>query len=467
MEQGGAGGVEEPPLATGERLVLQLALRFYGAQRAGDTHNWLLAQFPEEEPRSCFDADGQPEGLDLTGGWFDAGDHIKPTLTIAYSALILLKAYEAFPSAFDDVYGPTDPMRPGGDPRGTPNGIPDVLDEVSVATDYLSRIVVSPTSFVTHVAEAGADHTQFRACTQQDDLDVEEGGEMSGGQRVGRPVSTGRCGHAGGLAAGALALMGKLYAEFDETRAAGYVDAAKAVYAAADAEANDCPGPYSGEKGVPAMLCGAAELYRVTEEESYRADAVRFNADRRAGAHDWVLDYDNPHELCQQSMYLATGDETALNNWRETLLTTVSNEPEVSGLLFGSTWDDWGVLRRSTSAAFSLALFDATTGSSEHRELARSQLAWVMGENPHNRSFIVGFGENAPKNPHHRNACFFNAEEPSETGCRYTLYGALVGGPAPGSGYVDDATDYRLNEVALDYNAGFTGLAAFAAATSP
>ena len=37
------------------------------------------------------------------------------------------------------------------------------------------------------------------------------------------------------------------------------------------------------------------------------------------------------------------------------------------------------------------------------------------------------------------------------------LYGALVGGPsAPNDAYTDNRGDYVMNEVATDYNAGFT-----------
>ena len=36
-----------------------------------------------------------------------------------------------------------------------------------------------------------------------------------------------------------------------------------------------------------------------------------------------------------------------------------------------------------------------------------------------------------------------------------TLYGALVGGPGKDGSYVDDRADYKKNEVAIDYNAGF------------
>jgi endoglucanase len=39
---------------------------------------------------------------------------------------------------------------------------------------------------------------------------------------------------------------------------------------------------------------------------------------------------------------------------------------------------------------------------------------------------------------------------------RHTMYGALAGGPNASDGWVDDRNDYQRNEVAIDYNAGFT-----------
>ena len=44
---------------------------------------------------------------------------------------------------------------------------------------------------------------------------------------------------------------------------------------------------------------------------------------------------------------------------------------------------------------------------------------------------------------------------------RHTLYGALVGGPDSNDGYDDTVSNYTTNEVADDYNAGFTGLLAY------
>ena len=85
-----------------------------------------------------------------------------------------------------------------------------------------------------------------------------------------------------------------------------------------------------------------------------------------------------------------------------------------------------------------------------------------MGENEYDRSFVIGFGNNPPTQPHHRN----------QIATGRSLAGALVGGPTQGAtgpsapGYEDNADDYLGNEVALDYNAGVVGLAAFGAVES-
>ena len=40
---------------------------------------------------------------------------------------------------------------------------------------------------------------------------------------------------------------------------------------------------------------------------------------------------------------------------------------------------------------------------------------------------------------------------------RHILYGALVGGPDATDYWEDNIDDYIMNEVAIDYNAGFVG----------
>lgn len=79
-------------------------------------------------------------------------------------------------------------------------------------------------------------------------------------------------------------------------------------------------------------------------------------------------------------------------------------------------------------------------------------------------SFVVGYGPSPPQQPHHRAAScpplgeqctwdYFNSRSPNP----HTLYGALVGGPNAQDVYDDNRNNFIQNEVATDYNAGFTG----------
>ena len=122
---------------------------------------------------------------------------------------------------------------------------------------------------------------------------------------------------------------------------------------------------------------------------------------------------------------------------------------------------EWGCLRYSANTAF-LALWHADQirdVKDRYLNLGISQSNYILGDNPVGRSYEVGFGEDSPENPHHRAAhgsTTNNICNPAET--QHILYGALVRGPA----YPDDVSyearrdDFRANEVALDYNAGYT-----------
>ena len=85
------------------------------------------------------------------------------------------------------------------------------------------------------------------------------------------------------------------------------------------------------------------------------------------------------------------------------------------------------------------------------------------------RSFVVGFGENYPKQPHHKAAscesppaeCTWGTFGDISKDNPHQLNGALVGGPSNDQdSYTDDRTNYITNEVTLDYNAGFQGAVA-------
>jgi endoglucanase len=118
---------------------------------------------------------------------------------------------------------------------------------------------------------------------------------------------------------------------------------------------------------------------------------------------------------------------------------------------------EWGALACSSGAGTSAAFLFDLLGTESYAAFADGQLDYVLGDNEYGMSFVVGYGDNSPEHPHHRNSAVLG--EP--------LVGALVGGPSAddadgfGAGYNDDMDDYVHNEVAIDYNTGLVGLAAF------
>ena len=81
---------------------------------------------------------------------------------------------------------------------------------------------------------------------------------------------------------------------------------------------------------------------------------------------------------------------------------------------------------------------------------------------------MVGFGTNPPERPHHASSSCPDSPAPcnwstfSDPGPNaHVLKGALVGGPRqPDDHYIDRRDDYVMNEVTLDYNAGYQSLLA-------
>ena len=441
-----------PSFANDDQEILYDAVRFYGAERCGDNHNWTLGDNPAGQ--SCHMRDGESVSLDLTGGWHDAGDHVKVTLTIAYAAYIMLKAYEVYPTAFGDYDDPAY--------GGKPNGIPDVLDEARIGLDWLVKAHPDANTMVAMVANSDYDHTTFMTSPTASKNTVEKGGDP-------RPVQkTGKADFAGSTAA-ALALASRMYQTFDATQAALYLTKAKTAYAFAKAN----PGlstsmlyAWTGMSYKDDLMCGAAELWRATSDSSYRTDAVSQNTS--IGQTKSVPSYGQISDFCRHSL-VKGGEQAALTPWTadvDRYTTLLSTDSNIKGLVYS---DQWGTCRYAMAVAFSSALLYDVTNNTKYRDFARAQYAWIKGNNPQARSFIIGWGTNPPSHPHHRNAYGYeddvgwDATTPALDNTRpyhHLLVGALVGGPNL-DGYDDTVNDYVHNEVAIDYNAGLVGTAAF------
>ncbi len=131
-----------------------------------------------------------------------------------------------------------------------------------------------------------------------------------------------------------------------------------------------------------------------------------------------------------------------------------------------SMLNEYGSARYNTAAELCALVYAKYSQEKEQdplrfAEWAESQMEYIMGKNPMNRPYIVGWSDTAASHPHHRAAhgsTDFNMDHPDTQ--THVLWGALVGGPDAGDWHRDITKDYVYNEVAVDYNAGFVGACA-------
>lgn len=111
----------------------------------------------------------------------------------------------------------------------------------------------------------------------------------------------------------------------------------------------------------------------------------------------------------------------------------------------------WGASRYNCAwQMYALTYAKYTSGQDKYNEYAQGQMDYLLGNNPENRSYLIGFGDSYPQHIHHR------AANPDKDTAKYILYGTLVGGPTDANGSYDDNTNsYSCTEPALDYNGCF------------
>ena len=124
----------------------------------------------------------------------------------------------------------------------------------------------------------------------------------------------------------------------------------------------------------------------------------------------------------------------------------------------------WGSLRYAANTAFVALVYADYLGTSDplysrYHDFAVQQVNYILGANPRNCSYMVGFGSCYPQTPHHREAHGSWTDSITDpTYERHILYGAVVGGPSSANdAFTDNRQDYQTNEPADDYNAALTG----------
>ena len=438
---------ESPFEASSYAEALGLSMDFYYAQYAGD--------LPDDHPTlwrgDSSLQDGTDVGRDLTGGFYDAGDHMKFGLSQAYTATILaMGALE-----FEDGY------------RASGN-FDDVVEHVDWVTDYLLRCYddngtadASDDLFYAQVGDPIADHAYWGA---PENMTMHRPSYALTAQNPGTEVTA--------QASAALVSGGLLMeAAGDPDRASLLIENAEKLFAFSiegqGTYTDAIPGVdgfYGSFSGYEDELSWAATwLYEATGNDAYLAVAEEYY---QPSATYWAMTWDDQSMATALRLAEFTGNQDYFNDLDEHLdhWLYAINRLEGTDTNGGLAWiEEWGSNRYAANTAF-LALDYAdlleslgqTERADQLMDFARDQIDFILGDNPDEFSYVVGFGDTFAEQPHHRGAS--GTDHVGIDGDNlYQLDGALVGGPDQFGNYVDDRTDYVGNEVAINYNAGLSG----------
>lgn len=425
--------------------ALQKSLYFYECQQAGPLPEWNRVEWKADSTMTD----------EVLGGWYDAGDHVKFNLPMAYSASMLAWGLYQYPEGVEKC----------GEMTNYVNNLEFVLDYLAecdrgdkvvyqVGNGTIDHTWWGPVELIQYgMQDSGTSYDSARAILVSSDGCSAVFGEM-----------------AAALAAGSCALKDRI----DQSKIDDYIAHAENIFKLADAsKSNDvyndsnASGFYRSSHFYDELFYAANWLYIATGEQSYLDKAKSYipNLDKELGSDElkytWCQCWDDVMQGGMLLYAINTNDDFYINRVEKHVNYWTNTIKKVDGAL--GYCDTWGCARYAETAGFIAAVACDTVladkNNSDYVKFYETQMNYVLGDNADGQSFVVGYGEKSPKNPHHRTAhgSWKNDLAIPDTN-RHILYGALVGGPNQDGSYEDDRQNYINNEVATDYNAGFTAL---------
>ena len=258
------------------RFIPSEILRYFRVQRSG-TKTALDHPISHKGDVACpvwkqvdrsnseWKLDEKSPKVDMLGGWYDAGDYIKFTLTTAYSTYLMLLAYEMNPDLFQAK-------------KHSESDLNDLLDEAKWGLDYLMKTMPAG-NFIIQVGSAD-DHKQGDRLPNHD--------ELNGARQAYSAFSPTQMGYT----SAALALGSKVFASLGKTEDANrYKAMAEKIFDAATyfekpAWVEDGWEKFYYDQTINDNIeLAAIELYSLTEEIHYLTKAEKYA--QKAGAAYW------------------------------------------------------------------------------------------------------------------------------------------------------------------------------------
>lgn len=309
---------------------------------------------------------GAPK-VDMLGGWYDAGDYIKFTLTTAYTSYFMLRSYETNPAIYDGVK------------NFSKSKLNDMLDEAKWGLDYLMKCMPDTNTFIIQVG----DHTDHREGVRMPDQD-----RLDGQRKAYSCLSPTQMGYS----VAALALGAKIFKEQGLLKdAEKYENMAKQIYRVAR-RSRELPAWfefewekfYFDETGDDNMQLAATELYYLTKDKSYLKEARMYADLAKAGywaswgschlqAHNRLLPHHSP---CL--------------GYLEQDLRMFKSKTYVNGNIWGMPHDyTWATLYSFLCVGNGAIQHSAANNSNDYKQIALDVLDYTLGQNNWGMSMIA------------------------------------------------------------------------------
>jgi endoglucanase len=481
------GAAQSYPFEIGDDIYRRLkydALSFFYLQRSGVEIAMPYARSPAyarpaghlgDRSVACAPQAHCTYSLDVSGGWYDAGDQGKYLVSSGISVWTLQNEFEAL-----SRFGATG--RDFGDRKlnipEAGNGRPDLLDEARFNLEFMLKMQVppgQPHAGMAHQRIHGEAWSSIPTMPHEDTI-----------KRSLHPVSTGATYDLAATAAQGARLWNKL----DPTFAARCLTVAETAFVAARKSPTIFAEPIGQGGGAygdgdlsDELYWASAELFITTGKAEYKDELLRsrFHRSVERDATGGNLGWDHVAALGKISLAEVPNalGEAAIAEQRKGIITAADRfmaTLDKRGYRMPAASDStyiWGSNAVAMNAALVLGTAYFFTHEVRYANGAIDCMDYLLGRNPLAHSYVAGYGTDFLRNPHHR--VWAHQKNPQ---LPEAPPGAVAGGPnsmlqdpyirklgmsgcPPQTCYVDHVESYSTNEVAINWNAPLAWDAAF------
>ncbi|XP_019191748.1 PREDICTED: endoglucanase 4-like [Ipomoea nil] len=451
--------------------ALSKSILFFEGQRSGKLPSNQRLNWRRDSALQ----DGSDHGVDLTGGYYDAGDNVKYSFPMAFSTTMLAWSVVEYGGAMGDELG-------------------HALEAVRWATDFMLKATDKPNVVYAMVGEPHADHSCWE---RPEDMDTPRTSfavtDTSPGSEVSAEI-------AAAMAAASLAFKSsdRRYSKLLLKRATQVFQFADKYRGSYNTGLGQwvCPfycdfGGYQDE-----LVWAAAWLHKATNDAQYW-NYVKQNINGMSMATS-MFGWDSKHAGINVlvSQFILTKDSPDFNPFipnADALVCNVLPESPFKSEKFspgGLMVQDGAACNMQRPAAVSFLFVTYGTYLEKAKrtincgnvvvtparliEFAKSQVDYILGNNPIQMSYMVGYGFKYPQRAHHRGASLPSVGDHGEPmGCDGWSYlqtqnpnpnllvGAVVGGPDGNDQFADDRNDPNHSEPTTYVNAPLVGILAY------